>query len=129
MACLPFGMILDVQLEKPKGCNLSTVKDLFDSSLQIRAEARAALPSSAVHAIIDQAISLTAKNDLPCWTVTSNGSFSLSSAWHMVRKLNPILFTAKSVWHKLLPRQISLFLWRLLQQRLPIDEALRLKGI
>lgn len=56
------------------------------------------------------------------------GSFTLKSVFDLMRDASSAMLTTKFIWHSLLPRQMSIFLWRLFIKRLPLDEGLWKKG-
>lgn len=118
-----------MKLSKPPGCNLEHVKELFDSSVQLNSAALTYLSLAVIQVIKDQGIIISNKVDIPCWTASSNGKFSISSAWQTIRTVRPTSLSAKYIWHRFLPKHISVFIWRLFQHRIPIDEALWSKGI
>lgn len=63
------------------------------------------------------------KEDCPIWTVENSETFTSKSAWQNLRKHKNSSFTASMNWHKNLPFQMSFFMMRMLQNRLPTDEA------
>lgn len=106
-----------------------TVRELFNGSGSLSSTAKDVLPFHAIQAITQQSISLSNVGGKPYWTCTSNGEFSVSSAWAISRSSLPTMMSTKFIWHKLLPRHISVFMWRLFLRKLPIDEGLWCKGI
>lgn len=121
--------LLDADLIWPPNCSLNSVKELFQKPYELSNAAASVLPESVRKAFSNQSIFLSQNEDSICWTVNSNGLFSITSAWNMVLQQNAYVASAKFVWHKLLPKQISLFLWKLCKSRLPIAEGLWKKGI
>lgn len=121
--------LTDISLSKPSDSSLHQVRELFNASSNLSPGAKAVLRVQAAQAVCNQNLFLSDSADLPCWTVNSNGLFSLSSAWNLIREPRPLMLSAKHIWQKLLPKQISLFLWKLFLLRLPIDEGLWSKGI
>ncbi|KAL0304188.1 UNVERIFIED_CONTAM: putative ribonuclease H protein [Sesamum radiatum] len=68
-------------------------------------------------------------NDKPCWKVDPTGNFSVKSAWELVRNggiRRPFL---KEFWHPTVTPSMSIFIWRLLHNFIPVDERLREKGL
>lgn len=53
---------------------------------------------------------ITLSKDLSIWSLTSPGSFSLSSAWELVRKRSLTFVIAKNCWNKYMPPKICLYL-------------------
>ncbi|CAA0808900.1 Telomerase reverse transcriptase, partial [Striga hermonthica] len=62
------------------------------------------------------------------WRLTSSGAFSTSSAWGEVRLGNRPNRLFGAIWTNLLTPTISLFLWRLLLRRIPIDTVMQARG-
>ncbi|WMV20307.1 hypothetical protein MTR67_013692 [Solanum verrucosum] len=68
------------------------------------------------------------------WNITKlkqfqPGNFEVSSAWRSLRQSQGIALTNKSLWHKALPFQFSFFNWKLLENRIPIDDNVKKKGV
>lgn len=61
-------------------------------------------------------------------TISANGQFPLKMAAILNRDVGPSLLSTKFVWHCLILKNISIFLWRLFLNRLPINEAVLKKG-
>lgn len=66
------------------------------------------------------------EDDFPCWNLTTNGLFSLSSAYQALSKdnvngenQNPLF---KEIWHWKGPQRVRTFLWRLVHGRLLTNE-------
>lgn len=67
--------------------------------------------------------------DRPWWMPNSSGDFIVKSAWDMIRRKREIQQHFQEIWIKGLPFKISLFIWRLWKQKLPIDDILSKIGI
>ncbi|XP_012843177.1 PREDICTED: uncharacterized protein LOC105963331 [Erythranthe guttata] len=66
--------------------------------------------------------------DLPIWRASSNGKFFLTSAWALIRQQHTPTPLLRIFLGSCLTRTISIFLWRLLLQRLPVDLKLQSRG-
>ncbi|KAL0338722.1 UNVERIFIED_CONTAM: hypothetical protein Sangu_1394300 [Sesamum angustifolium] len=68
------------------------------------------------------------QGDKIVWTGSSTGDFSTNSAWKAIRQVSPRRQLLADVWHRSLRPTISVFLWRLFQDRIPVDARIRQKG-
>ncbi|KAL0329292.1 UNVERIFIED_CONTAM: hypothetical protein Sradi_4915900 [Sesamum radiatum] len=68
------------------------------------------------------------QGDKIVWTGSSTGDFSTKSAWEAIRQASPRRQLLVDVWHRSLRPTISVFLWRLFQDRIPVDARMRQKG-
>ncbi|KAL0362150.1 UNVERIFIED_CONTAM: hypothetical protein Scaly_1170200 [Sesamum calycinum] len=68
------------------------------------------------------------QGDKIVWTGSSTGDFSTKSAWEAIRKASPRRQLLADVWHRSLRPTISVFLWWLFQDRIPVDARMRQKG-
>ncbi|KAL0307283.1 UNVERIFIED_CONTAM: hypothetical protein Sradi_6145600 [Sesamum radiatum] len=68
------------------------------------------------------------QGDKIVWTGSSTGDFSTKSAWEAIRQASPRRQLLADVWHRSLRPTISVFLWRLFQDRIPVDARMRQKG-
>lgn len=62
------------------------------------------------------------------WIRDLFGSFSIKSAYNILKIRKRPTDWAKNVWIKALPHKISFFLWKVLKRRVPIDDVLRNMG-
>ncbi|XP_012833452.1 PREDICTED: uncharacterized protein LOC105954324 [Erythranthe guttata] len=69
-----------------------------------------------------------ASGDSPIWRASSDGQFSLTSAWALIRQQHTPTPLLRIFWGSCLTPTISIFLWRLLLQRLPVDTKLQSRG-
>ncbi|XP_042033147.1 uncharacterized protein LOC121779791 isoform X2 [Salvia splendens] len=69
------------------------------------------------------------EEDKARWTLTPHGNFTLASAWEQVRHRGEEREVFKIIWNKSITPTISVFMWRLLANRLPIDEKLQWRGV
>ena len=63
------------------------------------------------------------------WSMTSHGEFSVTSAWESIWTRLPKHQIFRLIWNGRVTPTISVFLWRLLFGRLPVDEKLQGQGI
>ncbi|KAL0362052.1 UNVERIFIED_CONTAM: putative ribonuclease H protein [Sesamum calycinum] len=68
------------------------------------------------------------QGDKIVWTGSSTGDFSTKSAWEAIRQASPRRQLLADVWHRSLRPTISVFLWWLFQDRIPVDARMRKKG-
>ncbi|KAL0391182.1 UNVERIFIED_CONTAM: putative ribonuclease H protein [Sesamum calycinum] len=68
------------------------------------------------------------QGDKIVWTESSTGDFSTKSAWEAIRQASSRWQLLADVWHRSLRPPISVFLWRLFQDRIPMDTQMRQKG-
>ncbi|XP_042065471.1 uncharacterized protein LOC121808983 [Salvia splendens] len=109
------------------------VKDLWlddhwnEEGLWILAE-EAGLPDR----VIDKILQITfdgRSRDVGRWKLTGNRDFSLASAWNLVRDRGERRLIHSLVWGICIGPSISLFLWRLLSNRIPVDMKMQWRGI
>ncbi|XP_042056303.1 uncharacterized protein LOC121800878 [Salvia splendens] len=63
------------------------------------------------------------------WKLSGNGDFSLASAWELVRNRAGKRLIFEMIWGKNIGLSISMFLWRLLANRIPVDAKMQWRGI
>ncbi|KAL0392908.1 UNVERIFIED_CONTAM: hypothetical protein Sradi_2513600 [Sesamum radiatum] len=68
------------------------------------------------------------QGDKIVWMGSSTGVFSTKSAWEAIRQASPRWQLLADVWHRSLRPTISVFLWWLFQDRIPVDARMRQKG-
>ncbi|KAG2411216.1 hypothetical protein I3760_Q020700 [Carya illinoinensis] len=68
-------------------------------------------------------------SDVFVWKPTTNGKFSIASAWEVIRIKGMRRSWMDWVWHKLLPTRVSLCMWKALFHCLLFDERVRMLGI
>ncbi|KAF9681426.1 hypothetical protein SADUNF_Sadunf05G0000200 [Salix dunnii] len=67
--------------------------------------------------------------DHPLWSLTANGGFTMYSAWNKVRQVSDRQSIFSKIWHASIPLKISFFIWRLLNDFVPVDTRIQSKGI
>lgn len=87
------------------------------------------LGTEALEEIKTFGIRLKADDDKCIWSLNTKGSFSLSSAWELVRQRSLKSSVAKYCWHPHIQGKISIFLWKMLNNSLPTNLAVAHKGI
>lgn len=90
-------------ISKPPDSPFESVRDLFQSPSTLSSAAVAILLSQLVKEINERHISLFDSEDIPCWSGSTNGVFSLASTRALVQIPRPSSMTSKFIWHKLLP--------------------------
>ncbi|XP_042016072.1 uncharacterized protein LOC121764049 [Salvia splendens] len=88
---------------------------------------RFGVPPDVIDQIRATPIELGAK-DVRRWSLTSHGEFSVTSAWESIRTRLPKKEIFWLIWNQGLTPAISVFIWRLLFGRLPVDEKLQRRG-
>ncbi|KAL3537483.1 hypothetical protein ACH5RR_000849 [Cinchona calisaya] len=58
------------------------------------------------------------------WQNSSSGNFSCSSEIFILREGGSSLFSRRMIWNNILPLKISIFMWRLLNSLLPLDDIM-----
>ncbi|XP_073037131.1 uncharacterized protein [Primulina eburnea] len=71
---------------------------------------------------------LSGELDSPRWIHSSDGVFSVKSAWELIRFRAPISDINRPCWGRWLRPTMSFFLWRFLHHWLPVDEVLQRRG-
>ena len=67
-------------------------------------------------------------DDKCVWTASSNGSFSLKSAWEEIRRKKNVIGSSKFIWHPCVPLKWSIITWRSLLKSLPLDDCITKRG-
>ncbi|XP_073062068.1 uncharacterized protein [Primulina eburnea] len=71
---------------------------------------------------------LSGELDSARWIHSSDGDFSVKSAWELIRLRAPISGFNRPCWGSWLRPTMSFFLWRFWHQWLPVDEVLQRRG-
>jgi ribonuclease HI len=83
---------------------------------------------SLKHTVEQVTIPLEHRSDSLAWKHSVTGDLSLKQAYLLKDHQLPQLQWAKSIWCKDIPPSKSLIAWRLMHEKLPTDENLRLRG-
>lgn len=67
-------------------------------------------------------------SDEMMWNSTPSGSLVLKEAYNFLNPPGPVFDWCKLLWHPFIPPSKSLLYWRLVHQKLPTEENLRLRG-
>ncbi|XP_042051500.1 uncharacterized protein LOC121796785 [Salvia splendens] len=86
------------------------------------------MPPHLAEAIMSTPI-LPDSPDVPRWTLSRGGNFSLSSAWDSNRARRPRIPALGDIWHGGISTTISVFMWRLISNRIPVDAKLQWRNI
>ncbi|KAH0636380.1 hypothetical protein KY290_036818 [Solanum tuberosum] len=65
------------------------------------------------------------QNDKAWWMGSTQGDFTVKSAWQIVRKKKEITTDFDFIWNKGLPFKVNFFLWRVWKRRVPTDDNLK----
>ena len=71
----------------------------------------------------------TDAEDIGRWALTPHGNFTVASAWELLRHRGERMEVYEFIWSKDISPTISVFLWRLLANRLPVDAKLQWRGV
>ena len=89
---------------------------------------QAGLPHHIITMIRDTPI-ITDDPDIPRWTLSKLGDFSVSSTWDTIRSRRPLIPSLADIWKAGLTSSIAIFAWRLLSNRIPVDTKLQWRKI
>ncbi|XP_042038361.1 uncharacterized protein LOC121784262 [Salvia splendens] len=89
---------------------------------------RYALPAHVLDVIRAVPIEVGGR-DVMRWSLTGDGEFSTASAWELIRTRSPRHFDLRMVWNAGLTPTTSVFIWRLLLQKIPVDCHVQSHGI
>ena len=64
--------------------------------------------------------------DTITWKVSPSGTFSLVSAWHLVRTHGQLWSWARLLWHQTIPKSYSFIGWRVLWRRVATLDRVKL---
>ncbi|KAL0283419.1 UNVERIFIED_CONTAM: putative ribonuclease H protein [Sesamum radiatum] len=69
------------------------------------------------------------RTDLPHWKLSGDGTFTIKSTWNSFRQARTALQLFKEIWCPFVTPTMSIFLWRLLNDKIPVDQKIQSKGI
>lgn len=79
--------------------------------------------------ISDMMQCLNGEEDRCVWLLTTNGDFSVSTAWDYCHNKRSRLILGSRIWISLIPLQWSVLAWCALNNKLPFDQNIQSKGI
>ncbi|KAG8365865.1 hypothetical protein BUALT_Bualt17G0016300 [Buddleja alternifolia] len=68
------------------------------------------------------------KKDLMVWKLSSNGNFSFKDTWELIRSPGVPNRLLKDIWNNCVIPTMSTFIWRLINNWIPVDERMQSKG-
>lgn len=68
-------------------------------------------------------------SDILRWSCATQGNFSTGSAWELCRHRLPITPVLKLIWNECIMPSVSIFIWRLLANRIPVDAKLQWRKV
>ncbi|KAK6803130.1 hypothetical protein RDI58_000914 [Solanum bulbocastanum] len=87
-------------------------------------------PQQHVHRILAMQIRLQhGQKDQAVWKLNTNGNFSVSSAWNIIRDTRNKTKINANAWQKYIPFKCSFLLWRAIRNKLPTNEKLASFGV
>ncbi|KAL0393384.1 UNVERIFIED_CONTAM: hypothetical protein Sradi_2561200 [Sesamum radiatum] len=86
------------------------------------------LPPQLIHKI-SQVPFNDERIDLPHWKLSGDGTFTIKSTWNSIRQARTTLQLFKEIWCPFITPTMSIFLWRLLNDKIPVDQRIQSKGI
>ncbi|KAL0283411.1 UNVERIFIED_CONTAM: putative ribonuclease H protein [Sesamum radiatum] len=63
------------------------------------------------------------------WKLSGDGNFSMKATWNSLRHKRAIQQLAKEIWCPFITPTMSIFVWRLANNKIPVEEKLQEKGI
>ncbi|XP_071909662.1 uncharacterized protein [Coffea arabica] len=63
------------------------------------------------------------------WVGSSSGEFSVKSVWELIRHKRSTSLVDDFIWTNLVPLKLSFFAWKALRNLVPLDVALKRRGI
>ncbi|KAF5464541.1 hypothetical protein F2P56_014612 [Juglans regia] len=79
--------------------------------------------------LVEQLSSLKSGKDKLIWLKNPNGDFSTSSAWQCIQARAQEIPWTKWVWHVVIPKKISIIMWKAIHECLAVDDRIRKVGI
>ncbi|KAF5465134.1 hypothetical protein F2P56_015165, partial [Juglans regia] len=85
--------------------------------------------SEAAERVLEVFANCKEGSDLLIWTNSESGKFSTKSAWDCVRVRGQNFEGNKWIWNSILPKKISVFMWKAWHGALAVDDKIRRIGI
>ncbi|XP_042009076.1 uncharacterized protein LOC121757625 [Salvia splendens] len=89
---------------------------------------QAGLPQQVISQILDTPV-IAGEPDIPRWSLSRLGEFSLATTWDTIRTHRPRIQGLEDIWRAGLTNSIAIFNWRLLSNRIPVDSKLQWRKI
>lgn len=86
------------------------------------------LPASVLAEVLGTTLIFTPIPDGLAWKSAATGSFTVSSAYELIRQKMPVHLVLRNVWRPEIPMRISIFDWKLPNGLLPFRDVLRSMG-
>ena len=90
--------------------------------------AQAGFPPQLIEEIVDTPI-IHDEPDMSRWNLSKSGDFSIALTWETVRSQRPIVPALEEIWHGSITISMSIFVWRLLSNRVAVDTKLQWREI
>ncbi|XP_042035116.1 uncharacterized protein LOC121781444 [Salvia splendens] len=116
-----------------RGNPMTTVSEFFTNGtwdvpkLQLPHD-QAGLPQPIIDRIRNTPI-ITEDPDVPRWTLSRRGNFTLAVTREVSRSQGPIIQGLEDIWKAGLTTSMAIFNWRLLSNRIPVDSKLQWRKI
>ncbi|EOY25451.1 Uncharacterized protein TCM_016759 [Theobroma cacao] len=108
--------------------DMSLVHNFYNGDTWDVDKLKAYLPMNLIDEILLIPFNRT-QQDVAYWTLTSNGEFATWSAWETIRQRKSSNALCSFIWHRSIPLSISFFLWRALNNWIPVELRMKEKGI
>lgn len=120
------GKLADRCVDANLPLETAMLRDLYSPELGWNLESvHDALNKNDIHHIQLLHFVFSKVTDAPVWMPKNSGQFTLSSAIHIVRQRKQVHPHLSIVWHPRLPLNMSFFIWRLLNVKLPFPDTLK----
>ncbi|KAL0292122.1 UNVERIFIED_CONTAM: putative ribonuclease H protein [Sesamum radiatum] len=107
--------------------NSSPVNAYWENNSWNNSKLQEILPANVVHQISQ--IPFEADTiDAPVWKLSSSGNFNMKATWNSLRQTRTLQQLSKEIWSPLITPTMSIFIWRLITNKIPVDEKLQEKG-
>ncbi|PIM97453.1 hypothetical protein CDL12_30077 [Handroanthus impetiginosus] len=114
-------------VDNPHDLN-SLVSEYWDDTGQWNVEKLSLnLPAQLVDAVLEVTFVQESK-DTPIWKLSPHGNFTLSSIWDVLRTKPEMNSLLKDIWLPFISPTISIFMWRLIKNKVPVDTRMQQKG-
>ncbi|KAL2248543.1 UNVERIFIED_CONTAM: putative ribonuclease H protein [Sesamum indicum] len=108
--------------------NTTPVNNYWENNSWNVAKLREVLTADMVHQICQIPFDVDT-SDTPLWKLSGDGIFSMKATWNSLRQTRATQQLVKEIWSPFVTPTMSVFMWRLINDKLPVDEKLQKKGI